>query len=265
MDRIQADTQRVSATMYALRKIREHLRNGFARLPKEEMLTALKSALSKRGDPEIRAEYALALGGVGTPEAGKILADTLKKEKDALVRVTILDTLRIRKMGTEDIVVAVAPLLKDSFWQVAVAAARLLESVGSPSAVEFLIEELKTAENRLKEEINQALIGLTQVNKHGSYPAWKDWWDRNGKQFIAGQYTAPEGGSGKQEGSSRRVDVLRHRDQIRQTGLRHRRLQLHEGRGEMETADRRRGLGREFRHSGGARAGRSFENRRREI
>ena len=265
MDRIQADTHKLSATMNALRNIREELRKGFARLPQEETLTALTRALSKRGDPETRAEYALALGGLGTPEAGKALVKTLENEKEALVRVTILDTLRIRKMGSEDVVAAVAPLLKDKYWQVVVAAARLLESIGSPNAVEQLIEELKTADNRLKEEINDALIGLTRVNKHGSYPAWKDWWDRNGKQFIAGQYSAPKGELGSkrdQAGGSTFYGIEINSDKLVFVIDASNSMSKE---AKMETADQRRRLGGGRRHSGSARTDRFPENLRREI
>jgi hypothetical protein len=58
------------------------------------------------------------------------------------------------------------------------------------SQTPVLIGMLKTAQGRMKVEVNEALKTLTGVDKHGEYDAWKEWWDTHRDEVLAGTYSA---------------------------------------------------------------------------
>ncbi len=151
----------------------------------QELLSRLKS------DPQWnrRAGIAEALGGIRQPEIENALSDQLKKDSEPQVRIAILDALRARKDSGPKTVAAVCDQLKHELWQMKVAAVHALKAIRSKEAVEPLIHALEKSEGRLRQEINDALIAITGVDKHGDATAWKTWWETNRQDVQGGRYT----------------------------------------------------------------------------
>lgn len=149
-----------------------------------ELTTGLSIA-----DAFVRSACALALGRIKDPRSMEALTKRLKAEKDPTVKVAILDALAA--MEATDAFAAIAPLLNDPEWPVAVSAARALHAAGSFDAIPLLIAALEKAKGRVREEVNLALVGLTRVDKHGDVATWKSWWAQNGAAVRDGTYDPP--------------------------------------------------------------------------
>lgn len=105
----------------------------------------------------------------------------LGKEKDPLLIVSIIYSLRQRKDPTT--LAEILTKLESEYWQVALAVLEAVKQFDSPSAIEPLIERLKTADGRLKTQVNETLVLLTGEDKKGDYATWKDWWEQQKKDF----------------------------------------------------------------------------------
>jgi len=160
-------------------------------------LSALKSdasvkelLLKLKGDSlwTRRAGVAEALGLVSHSEVESALLDALKKDAEPQVKIALLDTLRVRKSSAETVVSSICEQLKSEFWQIRVTAVGALKALGAKSTVGPLIEALQKTDGRLRQEINDVLISLTGVDKHGDYAAWKSWWEANQVAVQEGSY-----------------------------------------------------------------------------
>jgi hypothetical protein len=118
-----------------------------------------------------------------------------------------MDALRAAKAAGSDVVGALCDQLKSDYWQVKYTAAMTLKAMGSKDgkdAIEPLIEALKAADGKLKHDLNDALVALTGVDKHGDAAAWKSWFDANKETVKAGGYKPkPEEAAGKGQGDPR--------------------------------------------------------------
>ncbi len=157
--------------------------------PKFQTDAAVKELVSRlKGDASVRGVVVAALARVDHPDVLPALKSALKGERDAGVKVALLDALGAKRSKDREVVAAVCDALKDEFWQVKCAAAGALKAIGSLDAVEPLIEAVKSAEGRVLADFNAALAGLTGVDKHSSYDAWKAWWAENKEAVLAGAY-----------------------------------------------------------------------------
>ncbi len=193
MDKIYVRYYSISAKFVVLADIRRAIAEAVAAMDPEVAIKPLLKSLGGSGDPNDRAFAAEALGRVRSRDVVSALAERLGREKEALVRVAIIDALGSGGMHALWALDVVAKCLKDPFWQVAFAAARMLEKTGAPDAIPHLIQALEGAEGRAREEFNEALITLTKVDKHGDHAAWKAWWERNEKAVRERTYQPPKG------------------------------------------------------------------------
>jgi hypothetical protein len=77
-----------------------------------------------------------------------------------------------------------------------------LRELARRESVPPLIEILAAVKGELKEAVNDALVAITGVDKHGSVEAWRAWWEASGEEFLAGRYVPspaerPDSGSTK--------------------------------------------------------------------
>lgn len=94
-------------------------------------------------------------------------------DKDTRVSVAGVEGLLARGAGFGKIVAA----LGRPEWPVQLAAARALMKLDRVEAVEPLIAALEKADGRLQCELNDALVSLTGVDKHGVAQLWREWWE----------------------------------------------------------------------------------------
>ena len=176
-----------------------------AALGKFRSETALKELISKfKNDSNWgrRAGVAEALGKIATAECVAVLVERLKGDSETGVKVAILDALKSAGAKTPEVIAAVCEQLKSDYWQVKSTAAATLRALGPKEAIESLIESLKGVDGRLKEDINDALVSLAGVNKHGDHAAWKAWWDGAKEQVKGGTFKPAPGEGAGQDGKA---------------------------------------------------------------
>jgi HEAT repeat protein len=139
-------------------------------------------------DWQRRAAAAEAMGQIAHKDVPAALLEALKKDGEQAVRVAVVDAFRELKNAAPEVVAAVAGQLQSDYWQLKVAAAQALQAIGGLAGIEPLIDALSKNDGRLRVEINDALVGLTGVNKHGDPAAWKAWWEQNREAVGKGTY-----------------------------------------------------------------------------
>ncbi len=193
MDKLQVKTHDFYKRFCDLEKVRTAIREALCRIDGEVSVGTLVGNVSSQGGaPEARADAAVALAAIDKPRAMDALLRALSRERDAGVKIAILQGIA-KRADRARAVTNVGRLLHDPLWQVAVAAARCLEASACPDAIPVLIESLKKVEAKVKAEVNNALIGLSHVNKHANYEAWSYWWRTNEKAVRARSYKPPAG------------------------------------------------------------------------
>ncbi|HLF93933.1 MAG TPA: HEAT repeat domain-containing protein [Planctomycetota bacterium] len=140
-----------------------------------------------------RAGVAEALGQMSHAEIPGALAAVVKKDSEPQVRIAAMDALRELKANAADVTAALVDQLKSEFWQVKATAAATIRALMLKDAVDALIDALGRSDGRLKAEFNDALVGLTGVDKHGDVPSWKAWWEGNRDAVLKGSYVLKAG------------------------------------------------------------------------
>ncbi len=168
--------------------------------------TSVKELVSRMKSDGVwtrRAGIAEALGQIAHALCVPTLVDRLKGDSEPGVKVACLDALRTAKATTPDAVIAIADALKNEYWQVKSAAVTTLKFIPralGAAAIEPLIDALKSADGRLKGEINDALVALTGVDKHSDAASWRAWFDANKDAVRKGEIkpgdAAPRDGVG---------------------------------------------------------------------
>jgi HEAT repeat protein/uncharacterized protein YegL len=188
VDRLQGEID----TEYEIRESLAHAEGAWLTgLPEKPRVLALKD-LERRGlrdrDWLVRAFHAEALGHAQLPEATRLLLLRLAEEAAA------------RQAG-ETALPDLLRLLEDPRWQIRVAVVAALATIGSPEAIEPLIERLAVEPGRLRGDIADALKALTGQDLGISAERWRTWWAANRDRFVrpaggeapAGPPAAPEG------------------------------------------------------------------------
>jgi len=182
--------------------IRLAVLRAFPRFRSDGAVKDLCGKLRPGGDWSLRAIVAAALGRIDHAETVPALRSALRGEREAGVRVAILDALGMKRAKDRETVAAVCDQLKDEFWQVKCAAAGALKAIGSLDAVDALIEALKGADGRVQSDVNAALAGITGVDKHGSFEVWAAWWKANREAVLSGAYQPEPGEKARAPGGT---------------------------------------------------------------
>lgn len=142
-----------------------------------------------KGSPDwiIRAGLADVLERIDRPQVVQALLHQLKREKEATVKVAILDALASKPTAPE-IVQAAIEHLKSDAWQVTAAALELIRKAGAKEAVDAVIEAMTKADGRLIYDFEDTLAALTGVDKGILPNSWKAWWEQNKDEVLAGSY-----------------------------------------------------------------------------
>ncbi len=121
---------------------------------------------------EVLAAAAWRLGGDDMKEA---LLAVAAKEKSALVLSNALVSLRA--MGVGEARTVYVDRLGHPHWRVRREAMKGALALDAVEAIAPLIELLRD-DGLFKDEINEALVRLTGVDKHGDFATWSDWWSK---------------------------------------------------------------------------------------
>ena len=159
-------------------------------LKTENQQAGVLKIFSTSGDFYVRGCAALALGKTESKDALEALITAAKKETESSIRVALLDALASRAKDNKDVSDFVLACASAGDWQVQVTAYKVLKQAPNKAATQMIINSLKGAGGRIRNEANDALMAITGVNKHGDYEAWKTWWDKNGAAFMDGTYVA---------------------------------------------------------------------------
>ncbi|HXX95046.1 MAG TPA: HEAT repeat domain-containing protein [Planctomycetota bacterium] len=160
-----------------------------SKLSNPAAVKGLTALLTSSSDWLPRAAAADALGRLDDPAALEALLGRARTEDQAAVKVALADALGLKAKSSEAARKVLMSWLENPFWQIRVAAIRGLARSGDKKlAAPPLIQSLRTANGRLRQEVNEALKALTGVNKHGDYAAWKEWWEKNEEELLGGTY-----------------------------------------------------------------------------
>src|SRR6185295_5855073 len=192
---LEADknSKAVEAKIGVFEACKRHLVRALAKSKSDAAVKVLVHEVTAGSDWQRRAAAAEAMGQISHKDIPPALLEALKKDSEQAVRIAVIDAFRELKLATPEAVSAVAAQLQSEYWQLKVAAAQALMAMGSLAAVEPLIDALQKNEGRIRAELNDALIGLTGVNKHGDPAAWKAWLEANKEAIAKGTYAAKAG------------------------------------------------------------------------
>jgi uncharacterized protein YegL len=186
---------------YVLRKV---LAAGTGRwigtLPEDDRAEVLKDFERKRlrdRDWTARVFYARCLATAKPTEATRLLLFRLVEEKDRRVLPVVIDSLadQAGKLAVPELL----PRLSDPRWQIRVATISALARIGSPDAIQPLIDRLREEQGRLRGDISDALKKLTGQDLGILPDRWQEWWDLNKNGFVPPSPTPPKE-EGKEEG-----------------------------------------------------------------
>ncbi len=186
---LSAEAKALEAKIFAEEGVKPAIRASLIRMKSGE---AVKSLVSRLGDSDwaMRGAAAEALGECAASEAQDALRKAAGREKDGRALVSILDALGHRREAES--IPAIADALKRSpDFPVKLAAVDALHRIDDSKGIEPLIEALKDATGRLREEINAVLVALTGVDSRGDYTAWKAWFTANKAALLGGKYEKP--------------------------------------------------------------------------
>ncbi len=188
-------SQATEARIMRLDECKRGIVKALGRFKGEASVKELLKELKGNSNWEKRAGVAEALGQLSGQEIAPALAEAIKKDSEPQVRVACMDAARELKAPTPEVVAALVEALKHEYWQVKSTAAATLKALGARDAVEPLIEALGKNEGRLRQDINEALVALTGVNKNADPNAWKSWWEASKDAVKAGTFK-PAAGEG---------------------------------------------------------------------
>lgn len=160
------------------RKIVEQIESALGNASGEQIAAIVQRLGSS--DWSFKASAAKALSLSKDPSADKALSEQLKKEKDATVRVALIDAITRRPSLTPDMIEVLSSLLADSkekTWQVKWTIAKLAMQKNSKELIDPLITALEQDEEygKLFYAIVDTLKQLTGVDKGSQPSAWRAW------------------------------------------------------------------------------------------
>jgi len=140
----------------------------------------LASQLRDGPSEELRETIAAAAWRLGGAPMAEQVGRCVKGDRSPIVHASAIDAARA--MGLSEHLGAVVGHLSNAHWRVRRAAVRFVRAVDAEEAVRPLIGVLRE-EGPLRDEVNDALVALTGVNKRGDHATWLDWWETEGKSL----------------------------------------------------------------------------------
>jgi hypothetical protein len=150
---------------------------GMAKQP-EDVAFICGKVLGK-GDWQLRAALADALGTLHAPAAADAIRALLKSEKDPRVLSMALFGAGTKKLA--DAMDQILPHLEHSDWQVRVAAIEALGELKDERGLMPLIDRLMNERGRLREDIAQALRKITGKDFGRDANKWRQWYHERDK------------------------------------------------------------------------------------
>jgi len=198
----QKEGQRVEEKIMRIESVKRRIVSALASFKSDAAVKSLVGKMKLDSNWDRRAGIAEALGQIEHADAVPALVDRMKGDSEAGVKVACLDAIRAKKAATPEVVSAVCDQLRSDFWQVKYSAAITLKALGSRDAIEPLIDTLKGVDGRLRHDINDVLVALSGVDKHGDHAAWRAWFDTNKEAVVGGGYKPkdeekPNAGNGR--------------------------------------------------------------------
>jgi hypothetical protein len=191
------EAQKAEQDLMATLTIRNHCINALSKITDEKLLETLIKKFHKNTKWGVRAAIAEALGHIDNKMVLEALAVRLSKDRNTLVKVAVCDAIAKQRKKTDAIVNALCKALKSKMWQVITASAVTIAKIDAKEAIPNLIEALaltisKKMSKRVTDEVNNALVKLTGVDKHSDPAAWRVWWNKNKEAIMAGTYEPEE-------------------------------------------------------------------------
>jgi len=178
----------LSERMLSLDRMAEELLGAVAALRSHEAIQAVVKQSQASFNLRYRARLIEAMGGIRTATAVAGLTDLLQKATREVEILAAVRALRAIAVPTPEAVVALVAALGSEHRQIRVTAATALAEMACRDNTAAIIEALKGTTGQTAADLNDALKKMTGVDKHGSYDAWKEWWDRNRDAVLAGAY-----------------------------------------------------------------------------
>ncbi|MCU0726938.1 MAG: HEAT repeat domain-containing protein, partial [Planctomycetes bacterium] len=150
---------------------------GMAKQPED--VSFLCGKVLGKGDWQLRAALADALGSLHAPAAADAIRMLLKSEKDPRVLSMALFGAGTKKLA--DAMDQILPHLEHSDWQVRVAAIEALGELKDERALMPLIDRLMNERGRLREDIAQALKKITGKDFGRDANKWRQWFHERDK------------------------------------------------------------------------------------
>jgi hypothetical protein len=189
----EKQSQAVELKIMSIESSRRGIVSALGRFKGDASIKELLKELSTGSTWQRRAGIAEALGQMSSADIPAALTEVLKKDSEPQVRVAAMEALRELKASTPDVAAALIEQLKTEFWQVKSTAAATIKALALKEGAEALVDALPKSEGRLRMDLNEALVALTHVDKHGDPAAWKGWWEANHEAYQNGTYAAKPG------------------------------------------------------------------------
>jgi len=176
--------ERLQRRMDAEHKIRESLTraggtwlDGLSDQDRAAVFKGLESKGLSDKDFTVRAFWIKTIGGTSHASATRLLMGLAVTEQDRRILPVVIDALA--EQAGERAIDDLLPLAADERWQIRATLIAALGRIGSPAAIQPLIDWLRKEEGRLRGDLAAALKVLTGKDL-GVYPdRWQKWWDLN--------------------------------------------------------------------------------------
>ena len=139
-----------------------------------------------------RAEAAIACGVMNDVEALDSIVRIVVSDPADKTKLAGMDALALLGDAAASAVPTIATHLSSPHWQLRVAAAQSLGTIGSMRGVEPLVARMEIETGHVREEIHDALKSICRIDM-GAYAAeWRKWWDRVKAQVPGGLPERPK-------------------------------------------------------------------------
>ncbi len=165
----------------AERKIRGEIALAIGSMTDAVAARFLAAQLRDSTSEDLRELVAAAAWRLRGPVMIEQLGRTLKSERSPIVLAAAISSVRAIELTQHR--AAIVEYVKHAHWRVRLAAVSTVAAWDVFDAVESLVE-LLADEGQLRAEVNDALITLTGVDKHGDHATWYEWLESEGRRVL---------------------------------------------------------------------------------